>query len=67
MNPKKCTEKKSTVNNEINELNKYFKKIKITHSCNLPRISFFKRCMKEAVVVVVFKFELNFSSSLSKK
>ena len=32
---------------------------KIAHSCNLLRISFFKRCVKEAVVVAVFMFELN--------
>ena len=32
---------------------------KIAHSCNLLRISLFKCCLKEAVVVAVFMFELN--------
>ena len=27
---------------------------KIAHCCNLPRISFFKRCVKEAAVVQLF-------------
>ena len=31
---------------------------KIVHSCNLLRISFFKRCVKEDVVAAVFMFEL---------
>ena len=31
---------------------------KIAHSCNLLRISIFKRCVKEAVVAAVFMFEL---------
>ena len=31
---------------------------KIAHSCNLLRISFFKRCVKEGVVAAVFMFEL---------
>ena len=32
---------------------------KIAHCCNLPRISFFKRCVKEDAVAAVFMFELN--------
>ena len=36
-------------NNKINN---------IAHSCNLLRISFFKRCVKEYVVAAVFIFEL---------
>ena len=32
---------------------------KIVHSCSLPRISFFKRCMKEDVVAAaIFMFVL---------
>ena len=31
---------------------------KIVYSCNLLRISFFKRCVKEDVVAAVFMFEL---------
>ena len=32
---------------------------KIAHSCNLRRIYFFKRCVKEAVIAPVFMFQLN--------
>ena len=37
----------------INKINK------LTHYCNFPRVSFFKTCVKEAVVVAILMFEVN--------
>ena len=39
------------------------KSIKISHSCNLPRISFFERCVKEDVVAAVFSSTLRSTGS----
>ena len=43
---------------EKNNNNKKKKINKIAHYCNVPRISFFKRCVKENVVAAVFMLEL---------
>ena len=54
----KKLKKRNNSNNNNNNNNNNNKISKTTHSCNILRISFFKRCVREYVVAAVFILQL---------